>query len=116
MVNILERTQFVVNSKGQKTAVVLDYTLWEELMTILEDVEDAEELRQLQAADIETVSWEQAKRELLAFLDYLRSNENASFIAYVNERTQQASSARERGEHFYSLAELQAEYECPVSS
>ena len=64
MVNILERTQFVVNSKGQKTAVVLDYTLWEELMTILEDVEDAEELQQLQADEIETVSWEQAKREL----------------------------------------------------
>lgn len=64
MVNILERTQFVVNSKGQKTAVVLDYTLWEELMTILEDVEDAEELRQLQADDIEAVPWEQAKREL----------------------------------------------------
>ena len=60
MVNMAERTQFVVNSKGQKTAVVLDYTLWEELMTILEDVEDAEELRQLQAADLETVSWEQA--------------------------------------------------------
>ena len=64
MVNIAERTQFVVNSKGQKTAVVLDYTLWEELMTILEDVEDAEELQQLQADEIETVSWEQAKREL----------------------------------------------------
>ena len=64
MVNIAERTQFVVNSKGQKTAVVLDYTLWEELMTILEDVEDAEELRQLQADDIEAVPWEQAKREL----------------------------------------------------
>ena len=56
------------------------------------------------------------KHELLAFLDYLRSNENASFIAYVNERTQQAASEREHGEHFYSLAELQAEYECPVSS
>ena len=64
MVNIAERTQFVVNAKGQKTAVVLDYTLWEELMTILEDVEDAEELRQLQAADLEMVPWEQAKREL----------------------------------------------------
>ena len=64
MVNIAERTQFVVNAKGQKTAVVLDYTLWEELMTILEDVEDAEELRQLQAADLEMVPWELAKREL----------------------------------------------------
>ncbi|GAK52136.1 hypothetical protein U14_03387 [Candidatus Moduliflexus flocculans] len=64
MVNIAERTQFVVNAKGQKTAVVLDYALWEELMTILEDVEDAEELRQLQAADLEMVPWEQAKREL----------------------------------------------------
>ena len=64
MLNLAERTQFVVNAKGQKTAVVLDYTLWEELMTILEDVEDAEELRQLQAAGLETVPWEQARREL----------------------------------------------------
>ena len=64
MLNLAERTQFVVNAKGQKTAVVLDYTLWEELMTILEDVEDAEELRQLQAAGLETVPWEQARCEL----------------------------------------------------
>ena len=64
MINMLERTQFIVDSKGKKTAAVLDYTLWEELMTILEDVEDAEELRQLQSDKIETVSWEDAKREL----------------------------------------------------
>ena len=56
------------------------------------------------------------QREVLAFLDYLRSNEDASFIAYVNERTRQAVQAKERGEHFFSLAELQAEYGCTVSS
>ncbi|GAK52513.1 hypothetical protein U14_03764 [Candidatus Moduliflexus flocculans] len=56
------------------------------------------------------------QREVLAFLDYLRSNENASFIAYVNERTRQAVQAKERGEHFFSVAELQAEYGSRVSS
>ncbi len=56
------------------------------------------------------------QREVFAFLDYLRSNEDASFIAYVNERTRQAIQAKERGEHFFSLAELQAEYGRVVSS
>ena len=56
------------------------------------------------------------QHELLAFLDYLRSNADASFIAYVNERTRQAVNAKERGEHFPTLTELQAEYGRPVSS
>ena len=64
MINILERAQFVVDAKGRKTAVVLDYTLWEELMTVLEDMEDAEELRQLQTSDVEILPWKQARQEL----------------------------------------------------
>ena len=56
------------------------------------------------------------KHELLAFLDYLRSNEDASFIAYVNDRTRQAVAAKTRGDHFFSVAELQAEYGRVVSS
>ena len=50
------------------------------------------------------------KREVLRFLEYLRTQEEASFLAYVNERTQQALVAKERGEPFTSLAELQQEY------
>ena len=46
--------------------MVLDYTVWEELLTLLEDWEDAEELRRLREAGEETVPWEQAKAELRA--------------------------------------------------
>ena len=60
----LETAQFVVDADGNKTAVVLDYAVWEQLLTLLEDLEDAEEIRRLRAAEEETVSWEEAKAEL----------------------------------------------------
>jgi len=50
------------------------------------------------------------KREVLRFIEYLKTAEEASFLAYVNARTQQALVAKQRGEHFTSLAELQQEY------
>ena len=59
---------------------------------------------------------DQQKRELLKFIEYLKMRENASFIAYVNERTQQAMDAKQRGEHFTLLAELQEEYAQKLSS
>jgi hypothetical protein len=42
---ILQNVRFVVDSDGTKKAVLLDYSLWEELLTQLEDLEDAEEIR-----------------------------------------------------------------------
>ena len=60
----LETAQFVVDADGNKTAVVLDYAVWEQLLTLLEDLEDAEEIRRLRLAGEETVSWEEAKAEL----------------------------------------------------
>jgi hypothetical protein len=50
------------------------------------------------------------KREVLRFIEYLRTTEDASFSDYVNQRTQQALEARKRGEHFTLLEELQQEY------
>lgn len=61
---LLQSAQFVIDTNGDRKAVVLDYRLWEELLTLLEDLEDAEELRTLQAADEEALDWEQAKAEL----------------------------------------------------
>ena len=63
---LLERAQFLVDTKGRKKAVVFDYAVWEELLTLLEDLEDAEEIRRLREAGEEVVSWEQAKAELRA--------------------------------------------------
>jgi len=63
---LLQAAQFVVDAEGNKKAVVFDYSLWEELLTLLEDLEDAEEIRQLREAEAEAVPWDQAKAELRA--------------------------------------------------
>jgi len=66
---LLERMQpiqFLVDAKGKKKAVVLEYSIWEELLTLLEDLEDADEIRRLREAGEETLPWEEAKAELVA--------------------------------------------------
>ncbi len=50
------------------------------------------------------------KREVLKFIEYLRTRENSSFIEYINDRTMQAVEAKKSGKHFTSLEELQREY------
>ena len=44
-IEMLQATEFVVDANGNKRAVLLDYKVWEELLTLLEDWEDAEEIR-----------------------------------------------------------------------
>lgn len=61
---LLQTAQFLVDANGNRKAVVLDYVLWEELLLLLEDLEDAEEIRRLREAGEESVPWEQAKAEL----------------------------------------------------
>ncbi len=63
---ILQTARFVVDADGNKKAVVLDLAAWEELLTVLEELEDAEEIRRLRESSEETVSWEHAKAELRA--------------------------------------------------
>lgn len=60
----LQTVQFLVDAAGRKKAVVLDYPLWEQLLTLLEDLEDAEEIRRLREIGEETIPWEEAKLEL----------------------------------------------------
>ena len=59
----LQAVQFLVDKDGKKRAAVLDYAVWEELITLLEDLEDAEEIERLRGAKEETIPWEQAKTE-----------------------------------------------------
>jgi len=61
---LLQTAYFLVDANGNKKAVVLDYILWEELLTILEDLEDTQEVRRLREAGEEVVPWEQAKAGL----------------------------------------------------
>lgn len=63
---LLQKAQFLVNAKGAKKAVVLDYATWDELLTLLEDLEDADEVRRLRKIREETIPWEKAKAELRA--------------------------------------------------
>ena len=65
-IEMLQAAEFVVDANGNKRAVLLDYKVWEELLTLLEDWEDTEEIRRLREAGEETVPWEQAKSELRA--------------------------------------------------
>ena len=61
---LLQAVQFVVDNEGNKKAALLDYAVWEELLTLLEDLEDTAEIQHLREAEEETVPWEQAKAEL----------------------------------------------------
>ena len=53
---------------------------------------------------------EDAKREVLDFIEFLRIKEDPLFIQYVNHRTSEAMAARARGEDFISLEDLRKEY------
>ena len=61
---LLESAQFVVDAEGHKKAVMVDLKVWEELLTMLEDVEDAQDVRRLRALKEEAIPWGQAKQEL----------------------------------------------------
>ncbi len=63
---LLQRSQFVVDASGKKKSVVLDYAVWEDLLVLLEDLEDAEEIRRLREMMEERIPWNVAKAELRA--------------------------------------------------
>jgi hypothetical protein len=61
---LLHTARFVVDAEGNKKAVMVDYDIWEELLSILEDWEDAQEIKQLRVLKEEAIPWGQAKDEL----------------------------------------------------
>lgn len=61
---LLQSVQFVVDSDGHKSAVLINLDVWEEILTLLEDLEDAEEIRRARDGDEEILPWEQAKADL----------------------------------------------------
>jgi hypothetical protein len=62
--DILNSIKFVVNPDGRQSAVVVDLDVWEQIVTLLEDAEDAEEMKQARAVKEETIPWKIAKKEL----------------------------------------------------
>ena len=61
---ILEKVKFVINPNGKKSAVMVDLDVWEQIITMLEDLEDAEEMKQARTVHEETVPWNIAKKDL----------------------------------------------------
>jgi len=60
----LQSVRFVVDTEGHRSAVLVDLDVWEQILTLLEDLEDAEEIHRARAEDEETIPWEQAKADL----------------------------------------------------
>lgn len=60
----LQSVQFVVDSDGHKSAVLVNLDVWEQILTLLEDLEDAEEIRRAREEDEEIIPWEQVKADL----------------------------------------------------
>jgi PHD/YefM family antitoxin component YafN of YafNO toxin-antitoxin module len=60
----LESVRFVVDTEGHRSAVLVDLDVWEQILTLLEDLEDAEEIRRARAEDEETIPWGQVRTDL----------------------------------------------------
>lgn len=41
---LLQSVQYVVDTDGNKSAVLINLDVWEQILTLLEDLEDAEEI------------------------------------------------------------------------
>ena len=61
---LLRSVHYVVDSDGHKSAVLVDLDVWEQILTLLEDLEDAEEIRRAREEDEETIPWEQVMADL----------------------------------------------------
>ena len=55
--DILNSVKFIVGPDGQQSAVVVDLDVWEQIVTLLEDSEDAEEMKQACSIKEETIPW-----------------------------------------------------------
>jgi len=62
--DILKSVKYVVNPNGQQSAVMVDMDVWGQIVALLEDAEDAEEIKQLRTIKEDTIPWKTAKKEL----------------------------------------------------
>lgn len=56
---ILESAHIVLDHQGNRTAVQLDWQMWEQLQALLEDLEDAAEMTQTRLEEDDLFDWEQ---------------------------------------------------------
>lgn len=60
----LQEAKFVVDAEGKRAAAIIDYGLYEELVELLENAEDAEEMQRLREENQDALSWEEAKTHI----------------------------------------------------
>lgn len=61
---ILNSVKFVVSPNGNQSAVVVDLAVWEHIITLLEDIEDADEIKKARTVREGTIPWKVVKNEL----------------------------------------------------
>lgn len=62
--DILNSIKFVVDPNGRQSAVVVDMDVWDQIVALLEDAEDADELKKARSVQEKTIPWERAKKDL----------------------------------------------------
>lgn len=62
--DILNSVKFVVDPNGQQSAVMVDMNVWEQIVTLLEDAEAAEDIKKARSVSEETIPWKTAKKDL----------------------------------------------------
>ena len=61
---ILNSVKFVIEPDGHQSAVVVDMGVWEQIVTMLEDAEDAEDIKHRRTVKEESIPWKTVKKEL----------------------------------------------------
>ena len=61
---LIGAAEFVIDAEGQKKAVMLDFSVWKDLLNLLEDIKDSAETESIRASGEVPVSWESAKADL----------------------------------------------------
>jgi hypothetical protein len=58
---ILNSVKFVVEPNGHRSAVVVDLEVWKQIVSILEDAEDADDIKKARSIKEESIPWKTAK-------------------------------------------------------
>jgi hypothetical protein len=61
--DLLSSVKFVVDPNGQQSAVVVDIEVWEEIVTLLEEAEDADEMKKARSVQEELIPWDTVKKD-----------------------------------------------------
>ncbi len=63
---LIGAAEFVIDAEGQKKAVLLDFSVWEDLLNLLEDIEDSAETESIRVSGEVPLPWGKVKTELRA--------------------------------------------------